>query len=203
MSSGPVFFKPDNASVSARPLSSSSTRTLDDASNSSFNRLEETLQAEESLYMQRYMKTSKKVGRDAASLPAWLIWGGDLGAEAGAQMIPVKSSIQASIAIDVSWHRSQQQSQVAAFFTRQSSTGANASLPVRSAVTVAVDLNLPVRGSAAAVLSLYPLRVIIAQVGALIASAIMRSLAPIFVEALVRDYEKRKILLISELYQPQ
>jgi len=74
-------------------------------------------------------------------------------------------------------------------------TSATLSLPLESNVVVNIDLNLPIKGNVAAVVTLFPLKVLIAQIGSLVASSIMKILAPIFVDALLRDYTKRKHLL--------
>ena len=62
-----------------------------------------------------------------------------------------------------------------------------------------MDLNLPVKGNAAFVLGLRPLKLIIRQVGALVAGAIMRGLAPVFIDALIKDYMQRRELLTDEV----
>ena len=57
-----------------------------------------------------------------------------------------------------------------------------------------MDLSLPVRSRVAAVLSLPPFRIILSQIGTLVASGIMKAVAPAMVNALLKDYNSRKQL---------
>ena len=63
---------------------------------------------------------------------------------------------------------------------------------MKSVVRVDVDLSLPVRSRVAGVLSLPPFRIILSQVGTLVASGIMKTVAPAMVNALLKDYNSRK-----------
>ena len=146
-----------------------------------------------------------------SQVPNWLIWGGNLDGEERTEYINegtmgnksvIKSSIQASIYIDMIWNQNgNKQRALGTLFSNKNATRdgkANETLPIESNVQVNVDLNLPVKGSAAFVLGLLPLRLMIAQIGSLIAGTIMRSLSPVFVDALTRDYMSRKDLLSTD-----
>ena len=227
MYSGPVYFIPDNNTrtrvtstvqslypVTTEQDPGNTTNINDGSSNSnsngdakdSFDLLEERLAYEENVSLKRFIKEKKEVTR--SQIPNWLIWGGSLDGEplpsdgqVFANDTAIKSSIQASIYIDMIWNRNGNRQTLGNFFGAKSASNldkVDETLPVESSVQVKVDLNLPVKGSAAFVLGLLPLRAVIAQIGSLIAGTIMRSLAPVFVDALIKDYIQRKDLLSDE-----
>ena len=219
MYSGPVYFIPENnahvkvARISQSPypvsVEQKSQVSMDVGTEmDSCDNVEERFAYEGNTSLKRFMKEKKEV---KSQIPNWLIWGGNIDGEeevthvnegiTGNQTV-VKSSIQANICIDMTWN--QNGNNDLSFGTLFSNDNinreeeTNKTLSVESNVQVNVALNLPVKGSAAFVLGLLPLRLMIAQIGSLVAGTIMRSLSPVFVDALIRDYMHRKDLLPAD-----
>ncbi len=87
-----------------------------------------------------------------------------------------KSSIQTGFEVQLSWKE------------RQRSVDA---LDVSCKVKVWFDVNVPLPEDITSVLSLPPIRLIVAQLGSLLVKVFLRTLAPTFGDLLVKDYQTR------------
>lgn len=67
-------------------------------------------------------------------------------------------------------------------------------LVVTAKVLVKVESNVPIHPTLATGLSFLPVKLLIQQAGSLILSVIMKTIAPRFVELLLKDYNKRELL---------
>ena len=213
--SRPVYFLPSNRSLVQLKNSVSTQsmvtieRSIDPSQrislNHSFPPLEEQVDYGESLLLNRHIKTNnsrKEIVKN--KLPYWLVWGDETLMNTnttidGSKKV-LKSSIQLRINIQMMWDQDQKKTSLPSRFNLWGRGAGNQSvmsqeidktLCVKAKAQVEVDINIPMNGTAAAVLSLAPVKLLMAQVCSIVTSAVMRGLAPIFIEALGKDYEER------------
>ena len=142
-----------------------------------------SLTADSHTYIGTVSNSSAFIGE---ALPVWLIDNqtistSDAAAPSeGNELVEVrvksKSSIQTGFEVQLSWKE------------RQRSVDA---LDVSCKVKVWFDVNVPLPEDITSVLSLPPIRLIVAQLGSLLVKVFLRTLAPTFGDLLVKDYQTR------------
>lgn len=123
------------------------------------------------------------------TLPMWLIDSDASSSDASSKIddaetenkpvqakVKSKSSIQTGFEIQMSWKNRHKKDDI---------------LDVSCKVKVWFDVNVPLPEDISSVLSLPPIRIVVSQVGSLLAKVFLRTLAPTFGELLVRDYSMR------------
>jgi hypothetical protein len=142
---------------------------------------------------------------DSQSLPSWLVWGGrnatvEDGNNVGDAF--VRMSVQPAIKVKLQWTPNKNitgsgrgiRSLVKRLLSSSNTDNSILDqLLVQAKLSMKMDLSIPLRQDLAAGIIFQPVKLLVQQAGSLVLSTIMHSLAPRFIDLLLKDYTAREL----------